>query len=114
MASNEVFARGRGAIITGGASGIGLATAKRLAAFGMRVCIADRDAAALDAAAKELAGIASGGIDDVLAMKTDVSSSAEIDRLAETAFGRFDDIALLMNNAAAFDGGDIFSDANAW
>jgi NAD(P)-dependent dehydrogenase (short-subunit alcohol dehydrogenase family) len=114
MASNEVFVRGRGAIITGGASGIGLATAKRLAALGMRICIADRDAVALDAASKELAGIASGGVDDVLAMKTDVSSPAEIDRLAEAAFARFDDIALLMNNAAAFDGGDVFSDANAW
>jgi len=41
---------GRGAVITGGASGIGLATARQLAVFGMRVCIADRDRDALKAA----------------------------------------------------------------
>jgi NAD(P)-dependent dehydrogenase (short-subunit alcohol dehydrogenase family) len=114
MSTDTVFAGGRGAIITGGASGIGLATAKRLAALGMRVCIADLDTASLDAATKELAGIAAGGIADVLAVRTDVSSATEIDHLAETAFARFDDIAFLMNNAAAFEGGDVFSDAKAW
>jgi len=41
------LAPGRGAVITGGASGIGLATARQLAVFGMRVCIADRDRDAL-------------------------------------------------------------------
>jgi NAD(P)-dependent dehydrogenase (short-subunit alcohol dehydrogenase family) len=112
--SSEVLARGRGAIITGGASGIGLATARRLMALGMRVCIADLDNAALDAAAKELASAASGGMSDVLAVQTDVSSSTDIDRLSDTAFGRFGDIAVLMNNAAAFQGGDVFSDLNAW
>ena len=114
MAVNEVFARGRGAIITGGASGIGLATAKRLAAMGMRVCIADLDTASLDAAAKELTAVASGGAADVLAVRTDVSSTAEIDRLAEAAFTQFGDIAFLMNNAAAFQGGDVFSDLDQW
>ena len=112
MSANDVFARGRGAIITGGASGIGLATARRLVGFGMRVGIADADEAALDVAAKELAGIASEA--DVLAVKTDVSSVAEIDRLAEAAFARFEDVAFLMNNAAAFQGGDVFADLDQW
>ncbi len=97
--SNPVFARGRGAIITGGASGIGLATARRLAMLGMRVCIADRDGEALEAAATELAGLAQGGMTDVLAVKTDVSSPAEVERLGGAAFDRFSDIAFLMNNA---------------
>src|SRR5262245_17040161 len=112
--SNEVLARGRGAIITGGASGIGFATARRLAALGMRICIADLDSEALLRAAKDLAGIAAGGASDVLAVKTDVSSTVDIDRLAQAASTRFDDIAFLMNNAAAFHGGDVFSAPDDW
>src|SRR5208282_3844748 len=87
--SSNIFERGRGAIITGGASGIGLATAKRLATLGMRVCIADSDEPALGRAAKDLSKVAPGGDSDVLAIKTDVSSIAEIDRLAQAAFNLF-------------------------
>jgi NAD(P)-dependent dehydrogenase (short-subunit alcohol dehydrogenase family) len=110
----STFAPGRGAVITGGASGIGLATARQLAAFGMRVCIADRDRATLEKAVQEITGVAHNGADDVLAVETDVSSPDDIERLAEKAFGRFGDIALLMNNAAAFRGGDALSDPEGW
>ena len=110
----SILAPGRGAVITGGASGIGLATARRLAALGMRICIADRDREALTAAADELAGLTRTGAADVLAMETDVSQTEEIDRLVKAAFGRFDDIALLMNNAAAFQGSDALSDLDGW
>ena len=110
----SAFAPGRGAVITGGASGIGLATARQLALFGMRVCIADRDQNALQIAAEDLASITRNGADDVLPVQTDVSSAADIDRLAESAFGRFADIALLMNNAAAFQGSDALSDPDGW
>ena len=51
---------------------------------------------------------------DVLAVKTDVSSPAEVERLGAAAYDRFSDIAFLMNNAAAFRGGDAFSDWNEW
>ncbi len=112
--SSTVLACERGAVITGGASGIGLATARQLAAFGMRVCIADLDGEALKTAAIELAGLARGGATDVLALEADVSSPADIDRLGAAAFGRFGDIAFLMNNAAAFHGGDAFSDPDGW
>jgi len=114
MADSDIFARGRGAIITGGASGIGLATAKRLVALGMRVCIADLDDDALGQAERTLGTLAAGGASDVLAMKIDVSLTADIDQLAERAFDRFDDIAFLMNNAAAFDGGDVFCASDKW
>jgi NAD(P)-dependent dehydrogenase (short-subunit alcohol dehydrogenase family) len=112
--SSKVLTPGRGAIITGGASGIGLATARQLAAFGMRVCIADREGEALRAAAAELASIARDGAADILTVEADVSSASDVDRLAEAAFGRFNDIALLMNNAAAFQGSDALSDADGW
>jgi NAD(P)-dependent dehydrogenase (short-subunit alcohol dehydrogenase family) len=108
------FAPGRGAIITGGASGIGLATAQQLAAFGMGVCIADRDGSALQAAAAALAKVAPNGSADVLSVEVDVSSAADIERLADSAFRRFEHVALLMNNAAAFQGGDALSDPGGW
>jgi NAD(P)-dependent dehydrogenase (short-subunit alcohol dehydrogenase family) len=75
------FAPGRGAIITGGASGIGLATARQLAAFGMRVCTADRDSNALAKAAAEVVSVARNGTADVLSIKVDVSSTSDIERL---------------------------------
>jgi NAD(P)-dependent dehydrogenase (short-subunit alcohol dehydrogenase family) len=110
----SAFSPGRGAIITGGASGIGLATARQLAAFGICVCIADRDRNAIEKAAEELARVARNGADDVLAVVADVSSPVDIERLAESAFSRFGDVALLMNNAAAFQGGDALSDPDGW
>jgi 3-oxoacyl-[acyl-carrier protein] reductase len=53
---NQLDMKGRGAVVTGGAAGIGLAIARRLVASGARVSLWDRDAAALDAAARELGG----------------------------------------------------------
>ena len=46
------------------------------------------------------------GADDALAVETDVSSPNDIEHWPREAFGRFGDIALLMNNAAAFRGSD--------
>ena len=51
---NQLDMQGRGAIVTGGAAGIGYAIAQRLAASGARVSLWDRDASALQAAAKSL------------------------------------------------------------
>jgi NAD(P)-dependent dehydrogenase (short-subunit alcohol dehydrogenase family) len=51
---NQLDMQGRGAIVTGGASGIGLAIARRLKASGARLSLWDRDEAALEAAAREL------------------------------------------------------------
>ncbi len=61
--SHPALTANRTAVITGGASGIGLATAERLAALGMRVCIADRDEEALGRAAETLAALAAEGED---------------------------------------------------
>jgi NAD(P)-dependent dehydrogenase (short-subunit alcohol dehydrogenase family) len=108
------LAPGRGAIITGGASGIGLATARQLATLGMRVCIVDRDRDALKRGRENLASVARGGAADILAQEADVSLPADLERVADAAFERFDDIAFLMNNAAAFEGGDAFSNRDAW
>ena len=67
------------ALITGGGSGIGLATARRLLADGSRVVLAGRNHTRLDTAVKELdAG------DRALAVATDVSVAADLDRLVDT------------------------------
>jgi NAD(P)-dependent dehydrogenase (short-subunit alcohol dehydrogenase family) len=112
--SIAALAPGRGAIITGGASGIGLATARQLVTFGMGVCIVDRDGDALKRGREDLANIARGRTADVLAQEADVSLPADLERVADEAFERFDDIAFLMNNAAAFEGGDALSKRDAW
>ncbi|MGH9012763.1 MAG: SDR family NAD(P)-dependent oxidoreductase [Acidimicrobiia bacterium] len=87
--------RGKVAVVTGGASGIGRALADRFAAEGMSLVVADIEEAALDAAAKELAD---GGA-DVLAVPTDVSSPESVDELARATFDRFGTAHVVCNNA---------------
>jgi 3-oxoacyl-[acyl-carrier protein] reductase len=75
---------GRVALVTGGASGIGRGAAERLAANGARIAILDRDAAATEAAAAELGG---------LAAIADVTQSADVDAAVarvEEELGRLD------------------------
>ena len=108
------LAPGRAAVITGAASGIGLATARQLALFGMQLCIVDRDDNALAAASKELASITRGGAADILAQAADVTSGSDMDQVAKAVRDRFGDVAFLMNNAASFQGGDAFSDPDTW
>jgi NAD(P)-dependent dehydrogenase (short-subunit alcohol dehydrogenase family) len=87
--------RGKVAVVTGGASGIGRALADRFAAEGMSLVVADIEEAALDAAAKELAD---GGA-DVLVVPTDVSSQESVDELARATFDRFGTAHVVCNNA---------------
>ncbi|MBK8725284.1 MAG: SDR family NAD(P)-dependent oxidoreductase [Holophagaceae bacterium] len=87
--------RGKTAVITGAASGIGLALARRAAREGMRLVLADLDAGELDAAATELG--AAGA--EILARQVDVAQSGEVWALADEAFARFGAVHLLANNA---------------
>jgi NAD(P)-dependent dehydrogenase (short-subunit alcohol dehydrogenase family) len=105
---------GRTAVITGGASGIGLATAKRLARLGMRVVIADLAGPALSAAAASVAAEARGGTKDVLAVATDVSRREDVHRLKEQAFQTFGEVAFLMNNAGVEGGGGPWENYAGW
>ncbi len=83
---NQLDMKGRKAVVTGGAAGIGLAIATRLAASGAGVCLWDRDRAALESARQAL-----GSGHQSVAL--DVSSESEVAAATEatmTAFGRID------------------------
>ena len=93
--------RGKVAVVTGGASGIGRAMAARFAAEGMKVVLADVEAKALAAAREELA---SGGR-EVLAVQTDVSKLEAVEALAKKALEAFGAVHVLCNNAGIGVGG---------
>ncbi|QQS13082.1 MAG: SDR family NAD(P)-dependent oxidoreductase [Rhodospirillales bacterium] len=110
MTTHPAIAPGRAAVITGGASGIGLAAAKRFVAAGMKVCVADLDPAALDKAVTEIAAPAG----TVLAVPTDVSKIEDMRRLKEKAYDAFGEVAVLMNNAGTAPGGGPWDHYERW
>lgn len=83
---------GKVAVITGGSSGIGLATAKLFVESGAKVAITGRNQQALDAAAKQLGG-------SVLAIRSDVSKLNELDALFSTIEKKLGRIDVLFANA---------------
>lgn len=83
---------GKVAIVTGGSSGIGLATAKLFVAEGAHVFITGRRQAELDAAVKEIG-------DNVVAVRGDVSDLADLDRLYELVRTRQGRVDVLFANA---------------
>lgn len=85
--------QGKVAVITGGAGGLGIALARRCAARGMRLVLADVDPAALDAAARQLAG------EELATLPTDVTRPEQLEALARLAYDRFGAVHLLFNNA---------------
>ncbi len=102
------------AVVTGGASGIGLAAATRFAGLGLRVCIADLGADRLDAAKAVIAEAAPGGADAVMTMETDVSRLADLQTLEAAVGERFGGADVLMNNAGIGPGTGVFGPLDAW
>ena len=109
MPQHPAIAPDHVAVITGGASGIGLAAAERLGAAGMRLLLADIDATRLNEAAEALR--ARGIVVETL--DTDVADAAQIARLKQAA-DAIGPVSLLMNNAGREGGGGIMSGAAVW
>jgi NAD(P)-dependent dehydrogenase (short-subunit alcohol dehydrogenase family) len=97
------------AVITGAASGIGRALAGKSAQEGMKVVLADVEELALKQAEEELK--ASGA--EVLAVPTDVSQAADVEKLAQQAFATYGAVHLLCNNAGVSGGTTLWESSLA-
>jgi NAD(P)-dependent dehydrogenase (short-subunit alcohol dehydrogenase family) len=105
--------RGRVAVVTGAASGIGRALAERFAAEGMKVVLADVEEPALEVAVKELADAGA----EVIGVRTDVSRLEEVEALASRTVEAFGAVHVVCNNAGVEDGGffaDISPEVWSW
>jgi NAD(P)-dependent dehydrogenase (short-subunit alcohol dehydrogenase family) len=102
------------AVITGGASGIGLAAAMRFASLGMKVCIADIGAERLKEAETKLSSAAPGGSGDVMATTVDVSRVEDVAGLQAAVQKRFGGADILMNNAGISPGAKMFGPLENW
>jgi NAD(P)-dependent dehydrogenase (short-subunit alcohol dehydrogenase family) len=112
MSQHPAIVAGRAVVITGGASGIGLAAAKRFAAMAMPVLIADCHIEALNSAREQINAVAPGARVDVAAV--DVSDFTQVTALKDQAYAAFGDVALVMNNAGVGGGGGPMDNLDGW
>jgi NAD(P)-dependent dehydrogenase (short-subunit alcohol dehydrogenase family) len=102
------------AVITGAASGIGLAAATRFAALGMKVCIADLGTNRLAEAETRVSSVSPGGAANVMVMPADVSRIQDVSALELAARNRFGGTDILMNNAGIQPGSQMFGALQNW
>lgn len=98
--------KGKTAVITGGASGIGLAMGKLFAEQGMKIVLADIEPGPLDTAVE---GLLAHGV-ECIGVITDVSSAEQVQALALRARERFGAIHIACNNAGVFTGGLLWEE----
>ncbi|SER65547.1 SDR family NAD(P)-dependent oxidoreductase [Rhizobium sp. NFR03] len=102
------------ALVTGAASGIGLAAARRFASLGMKVVLADRKGDRLTEAARSVAEASPHGSEGILACATDVSELEALEALQEDVIERFGKVHVLMNNAGIQPGSALFGPLENW
>jgi NAD(P)-dependent dehydrogenase (short-subunit alcohol dehydrogenase family) len=113
LPNHPALAANRVAVVTGAASGIGLAASAKFASLGMKVCMADLSGEALEAAAAKVRAAAAQA-NDVRSFAVDVSNLADVQRLKTSVYDAFGEVAVLMNNAGTGGGGDLFGDPARW
>ncbi|MEM6634428.1 MAG: SDR family NAD(P)-dependent oxidoreductase [Pseudomonadota bacterium] len=109
--THSAFTSDSVAVITGGASGIGLATANRFAGMGMRLVIVDRAADKLAAAKDQLDA---AGAAEVMTASTDVADRGQIEALEADVADRFGGTDILMNNAGIGLSSSCMGPLDAW
>lgn len=102
------------AVITGGASGIGLAAAMRFARLGMKVCIADLAGDRLTEAEVKISSAAPGGGASIMVVAVDVSRIEDVSGLELAVRKRFGGTDILMNNAGIQPGSKMFGPLQDW
>jgi len=108
------MSRNHVAVITGGASGIGLAAAMKFARLGMKVCIADLGTNRLAEAEAKISSVAPGGAANVMVMPADVSRNEDVSVLELAVLERFGGTDILMNNAGIQPGSQMFGPLQNW
>jgi NAD(P)-dependent dehydrogenase (short-subunit alcohol dehydrogenase family) len=93
------------AVVTGGASGIGLAMAEAFAGAGMKLVLADIERGALNDAVASLSGTGA----DVLGVLTDVTKTEQLEALADQAYDAFGAVHVVCNNAGVGIGGPCWT-----
>lgn len=111
---HPAFAPNNVAVVTGAASGIGLAASRHFASLGLRVVLADLAGERLDKAAAEVAAVAPAGAQHVVAVPTDVSRLEDLEALERETRRRFGEVHVLMNNAGIQPGSDILGALATW
>ncbi len=114
MSQHPALEAGSVAVVTGGASGIGLAAARRFASMGLKVAIADLAGPTLEAAVRQVAEVAPGGANAVMGVPTDVSRLDEVEALEERVRTGLGEPRVVMNNAGVQPGSAMFGPLGNW
>lgn len=110
----SIFKQDNVAVITGGASGIGLAAAREFAKCGMNICLADKDSQRLKEAAQLLVPLCDQRQERIMTFELDVTHYDQLEGLKTAVYERFGQVNVLMNNAGIAARSNSWNDMEGW